>query len=190
MQSGEEGIMSRIGRRSISIPSEVKVNIKDGLVEVSGPKGRLIRHIPFGIKVKVDITQVSVERKSDDKELRALHGLTRALLSNMIFGVAEGFSKSLDIVGVGYKAELLGKSNLKFSIGYSKPVEFSLPEGLAVRVEERGTRVIIQGIDKEVVGETAARIKRLRLPDSYKGKGIRYSDEILKLKPGKAGVKK
>jgi large subunit ribosomal protein L6 len=182
--------MSRIGKRPVSIPSEVKVSVKDGLVEVSGPKGRLLRHIPLGIEVRVDTTEVNIERRSDEKGFRALHGLIRALLANMILGVTEGFSKSLDIIGVGYKAELMGKTTLKFSLGYSSPVEFSLPEGVAARVEERGTRVIIQGIDKELVGETAARIKRLRFPDSYKGKGIRYTDETLKLKPGKAGTKK
>lgn len=190
MQFGEERIMSRIGRRPVRIPSGVKVNIKDGLVEISGPKGKLLRRTPLGIEVKVDDTNVRVERKNDEKGFRALHGLTRSLLASMISGVTEGFSKSLDIIGVGYKTELIGKNTLKFSLGYSSPVEFSLPEGVAVRVEERGTRVTIQGIDKELVGETAARIKRLRFPDSYKGKGIRYTNETLKLKPGKAGAKK
>ncbi|HEY7536150.1 MAG TPA: 50S ribosomal protein L6 [Thermodesulfobacteriota bacterium] len=182
--------MSRIGRRPIILPAGVKVNVNDGLIEVSGPKGKLLGRIPQGIQLKAGANQVSVERKSDEKEFRALHGLARSLLANMVLGVTEGFSKSLDIIGVGYKAELIGKATLKFSLGYSNPVEFSLPEEVSARVEERGTRVIIQGIDKEAVGETAARIKRLRFPDSYKGKGIRYKDEILKLKPGKAGTKK
>jgi large subunit ribosomal protein L6 len=182
--------MSRIGKKPIAIPSGVKVEVKDDSVVVSGPKGKLSRRVPSGIDVKVNAPWIQVERKSNEKELRALHGLTRALISNMVLGVTEGFSKSLDIVGVGYRAELIGKSGIKFSLGYSSPVEFSLPQGVSAAVEERGTRVIINGIDKEIIGETGARIKRLRLPDSYKGKGIRYTGEALKLKPGKAGAKK
>mgnify|MGYP001772983418 CR=1 FL=1 len=182
--------MSRIGKKPIAIPSGVKVEVKDGFVDVVGPKGRLSRRIPMGIEVKVNTPWIQVERKGDEKGLKALHGLTRALIANMVLGVTQGFSKSLDIVGVGYRAELIGKSSIKFSLGYSSPVEFSLPPGVTATIEERGTRVIINGIDKEVVGETGARIKRLRLPDSYKGKGIRYTGETLKLKPGKAGAKK
>lgn len=182
--------MSRIGKKPIAIPSGVKVEVKDGSIEVSGPKGKLSRRVPPGIDVKVNAPWIQVERKSNEKESRALHGLTRALISNMVLGITEGFSKSLDIVGVGYRAELIGKSGIKFSLGYSNPVEFSLPQGITAAVEERGTRVIINGIDKEVIGETGAKIKRLRLPDSYKGKGIRYTGEALKLKPGKAGTKK
>ena len=190
VQYGEVINMSRIGRKPITIPTGVNVNIKDGSIEVSGPKGKLSRRIPLGIEVKVDTTEIHVERKIDEKESRALHGLTRALVSNMVLGVIEGFSKSLDIVGIGYKAELIEKSTIKFSLGYSNPVEFSLPQGVTAVVEERGTRITIHGIDKEVIGETAARIKRLRPPDSYKGKGIRYRGEMLRLKPGKAGTKK
>ncbi len=182
--------MSRIGRKPIAIPNGVKIEVKDGSVEVSGPKGKLSRPIPLGIDVKVDIALAQVERKSDEKESRALHGLTQALLTNMVLGVTQGFSRSLDIVGIGYRAELIAKNAIKFTLGYSNPVEFSLPQDITATVEERGTRVIIQGIDKEVVGEIGARIKRLRLPDSYKGKGIRYTGEKLKLKPGKAGTKK
>jgi large subunit ribosomal protein L6 len=182
--------MSRIGRKPISIPTGVKVELKNGLIEVSGPKGKLSKPIPQGIKARIEGNQVRVERTSDEKKSKALHGLTRALISNMILGVTEGFSRSLEIVGVGYKAELAGKNVIKFSLGYSNPVEFSLPQGISAVIEERGTRVLIQGIDKEVVGETAARIRRLRSPDSYKGKGIRYTGEMLKLKPGKAGAKK
>lgn len=182
--------MSRIGKKPIAIPSGVKVEIKDGFVEVSGPKGKLSRRVPEVIEVKVNAPWVRVERRGDEKESRALHGLARALIANMVLGVTQGFSKSLDIVGVGYRAELIGKSGIKFSLGYSSPIEFSLPQGVTAAVEERGTRVIIHGIDKEVTGETGAKIKRLRLPDSYKGKGIRYTGEMLKLKPGKAGAKK
>lgn len=182
--------MSRVGRKAISISSGVNVDLTNNSVEVSGPKGKLQKPIPSGIEVVRENGEIRVTRKSEEKKFRALHGLTRALISNMVAGVTGGFTQSLDIVGVGYKAELIGKSAVKFSLGYSHPVEFSLPQGVSAALEERGTRIIIQGIDKELVGETAAKIKRLRSPDSYKGKGIKYTREKLKLKAGKAGGKK
>jgi large subunit ribosomal protein L6 len=183
--------MSRIGRKPVAIPSGVKIENKNGLIEVVGPKGKLSKHLPRGIKTTVDSSRkIHIERERNEKEFRALHGLVRSLLSSMVLGVTEGFSKSLDIVGVGYRAELLGKNAIKFSLGYSNPIEFSLPKGVVATVEEKGTRVVIQGIDKEVVGEISAKIRNLRPPDSYKGKGIRYTGETLKLKPGKAGAKK
>lgn len=182
--------MSRIGKKPVAIPSGVKVELTNGTIHVKGAKGSLSTDIPHGITTKVDKGQIVFERESDEKSIRALHGLTRALVSNMVSGVAQGFARSLDIVGVGYKAELAGKNAVKFTLGYSKPIDFPLPEGVTAVVEERGTRIIIQGIDKGVVGETAAKIKRLRLPDSYKGKGIKYTGEMPKLKAGKAGTKK
>lgn len=182
--------MSRMGRKPVIISNGVKVERKNGLIEVAGPKGRLHQPLPDGIKTRIEGNEVYVERESDEKKHRALHGLIRSLLANMVLGVTEGFSKTLEIVGVGYRAELTGKSAIKFNLGYSNPVEFSLPQGITAAVEERGTRVIIQGIDKHLVGNTAAKIRELRPPDSYKGKGIRYAGEVLKLKPGKAGVKK
>lgn len=182
--------MSRVGKKPISITSGVKVELKDDVVEVSGPKGKLKKFIPSGIELTKDNGEIHVKRRSEEKKFRSLHGLTRALVANMVAGVTDGFTKSLDIVGVGYRAELIGKDAIKFSLGYSHPIEFSLPQGISATLEERGTRIIIQGIDKELVGETAARIKRLRIPDSYKGKGIRYTDETLRLKAGKAGAKK
>lgn len=182
--------MSRVGRKPISISGGVKVELKDGIVEVSGPKGKLKKAVPSGIEVTTSNGEIHVKRTSEEKRFKALHGLTRALVANMIAGVTEGFTKSLDVVGVGYRAELVGKDVIKFSLGYSHPIEFSLPQGISATVEERGTRIVIHGIDKELIGETAAKIKRLRLPDSYKGKGIRYTGEALKLKAGKAGAKK
>ncbi len=182
--------MSRIGRKPVVIPSGVKIECKNGSIEITGPKGKLTKSLPQGIKTNVDNGEIRIERRSDEKEFRALHGLVRSLIASMVLGVTDGFSKSLDIVGVGYRAELLGKNAIKFSLGYSNPIEFSLPQGVAAAVEERGTRVVIQGVDKEVVGEVSAKIKNLRPPDSYKGKGIRYTGEALKLKPGKAGTKK
>jgi large subunit ribosomal protein L6 len=181
--------MSRIGIKPIQIPKGVSVETRNGTIEVKGAKGKLSRRIPQGIKTEIDSGAIKVKRINELKSTKALHGLTRSLLANMVTGVIEGFSVTLEIVGVGYKAELTGKNAITLSLGYSKPIEFSLPDGISAEVEERGTRVIIRGIDKEEVGETAARIRKLRRPDSYKGKGIRYLGEILKLKPGKAGAK-
>lgn len=181
--------MSRIGIKPIQIPKGVSVETRNGTIEVKGAKGKLSRRLPQGIKAEMDSGAIKVKRINELKSTKALHGLTRSLLANMVTGVMEGFSVTLEIVGVGYKAELAGKNAITLSLGYSKPIEFSLPEGISAEVEERGTRMIIRGIDKEEVGETAARIRKLRRPDSYKGKGIRYLGEILKLKPGKAGAK-
>ena len=181
--------MSRIGRKPIKVPSGVKIRLGRNIVEIEGGKGKLSWDIPDGINAKVEDEKILIDRRNDEKKIKALHGLTRAVISNMVMGVSEGFSRTLDIVGVGYKAEALGKGLIKFSLGYSNPVEFSLPDGVSAAVEERGTRIILQGIDKQVVGQTAARMRELRPPDSYKGKGIRYSGEKMKLKPGKAGAK-
>ena len=181
--------MSRIGIKPVQIPKGVSVETKNGTIEVKGAKGKLSRRIPEGIKTEIDSGAIKVKRINELKSTKALHGLTRSLLANMVTGVTEGFSVTLEIVGVGYKAELTGKNAITLSIGYSKPIEFPLPAGINAEVEERGTRVIVRGIDKEEVGETAARMRKLRRPDSYKGKGIRYLGEILKLKPGKAGAK-
>ncbi|MFI5322968.1 MAG: 50S ribosomal protein L6 [Thermodesulfobacteriota bacterium] len=182
--------MSRIGRTPIRVPSGVKISLGRNTVEIEGGKGKLSWDIPDGIDAKLEDQKILIERSNDEKRVKALHGLTRAVISNMVTGVSEGFSRTLEIVGVGYKAEALGKDLLKFTLGYSNPVEFSLPDGVSAVVEERGTRIIVQGIDKQVIGQTAARIRELRPPDSYKGKGIRYSRETMKLKPGKAGATK
>lgn len=181
--------MSRIGRKPIPVPEGVKINLKDGLVLVEGGKGKLSWNIPPGIDAKIEENKILIERENDEKKLKALHGLTRSLLSNMVTGVSDGFKIILDIVGVGYRVEAQGKNGLKFSLGYSNPVDYNLPEGISSQIEERGTRLTLEGIDKQLVGETAARIRKLRPPDAYKGKGVRYTDEILRLKPGKAGAK-
>ncbi len=182
--------MSRIGRKPISIPDGVKINFSGNAVHIEGGKGKLSWNIPEGIDATIEENVISIERENDQKQLRALHGLTRSLISNMVTGVSEGFARTLEISGVGYKVDMAGKDALKFNLGYSHPIDFKLPQGVTVTVEERGTRLILQGIDKQVVGQTAARIRELRPPDAYKGKGIRYSDEIIRLKPGKAGVAK
>ncbi len=180
--------MSRIGRKPIKVEDGVKVNIKNGAIEVEGSKGKLSTPIPEGIEVRVEDTNIVVKRNSEEKRFKALHGLTRSLVANMVTGVSSGFTRTLDIVGVGYRAEAQGKNGLKLNLGYSNPIDYTLPDGVAAQIEERGTKIILSGIDKQIVGEAAARIRKLRPPDSYKGKGVRYSDESLRLKPGKAGA--
>lgn len=181
--------MSRIGRKPIEVPDGVKVSFSNGHVDVEGGKGKLSWDIPLGIDAKVEENKILVERENDEKHVKALHGLTRSLLSNMVTGVSTGFTRTLEIVGVGYRAELLGKDKIKFSLGYSNPIEFDLPAGISAKVEDRGTKLILEGIDKQLIGEISARIRKLRPPDAYKGKGVRYEGEELKLKPGKAGAK-
>jgi large subunit ribosomal protein L6 len=183
--------MSRIGKKPISIPKNVKVNITDGVIEVSGPKGQLTTSVPTGIKFRVDGDQLVAERESDDHT--AVHGLARALVQNAVTGVTDGYSRQLDIVGVGYKVELQ-KNRVIFNLGYSHPIEFPLPTGIDVKVErvnkpiqQYQTTLTVSGIDKQQVGQVAADMRSLRRPDPYKGKGVRYANEALKLKPGKTG---
>ncbi len=186
--------MSRVGKRPIKVPSGVKVTIQGNSVLVEGPKGKLKTSLPGGIKVELSDSTLVAKRSSDDKSQRALHGLSRTLLNNAVKGVSQGFSRELDVVGIGYKAEMRGHY-LNLALGFSHPVEFPLPEGISIKVERlpRGisnyaATVIISGIDKHQVGQTAADIRRLRPPDPYKGKGIRYSDEVVRLKVGKKGA--
>ena len=186
--------MSRIGQKPIQIPSGVKVVVEAGRVLVEGPKGKLETLLPQGIKAEVVDGTLMAQRQNEENRTRALHGLSRSLLANAVLGVTQGFQKELDIVGIGFKAEMRGKS-LNLSLGYSHPVEFRVPEGISIKVE-RATRtiqnyvgtVVISGIDKWQVGQVAADIRSLRTPDSYKGKGIRYSGEFVKLKVGKKGA--
>jgi large subunit ribosomal protein L6 len=178
--------MSRIGKQPIPIPSAVEVTIEGRTVEVSGPKGSLAREFPEKVAIKVDDGVAIVERFDDERRSRALHGLSRALLNNMVVGVSEGFSKELSVVGVGYRAALKG-SDLELQVGFSHSVTIGAPDGIVFEVPEP-RRIIVSGIDKELVGETAARIRRVRPPEPYKGKGIRYSDEYVRRKAGKAGV--
>ena len=177
--------MSRIGRKPISVPQGVKVNVAGARVEVQGPKGKLSVPLPAGMQIEQKDKEVLASRASDEQ--RALHGLTRALLANAVRGVTEGFKKELDIVGVGYRAEVKGK-NVLFSLGYSHPVEFPMPEGIQIAVAQQ-TRVVVTGADKAQVGQVAANIRALRPPDPYKQKGVRLVGERLKKKAGKAGAK-
>ena len=182
--------MSRIGTKPVVIPDGVTATPKRGAIEIKGPKGSLEVSVPEGIKAALEDGTVVVSRQSEEKRIKSFHGLTRSLINNSVIGVSEGFKKVLRITGTGYKADLVGKTALRLSLGYSHPVDFTLPQGVEATVEERGTLLSIHGIDKQVVGETAARIRKIRPPDSYKGKGVRYEDEKLKLKPGKAGAAK
>lgn len=177
--------MSRIGQKPIEIPAEVTVEVKPDEVKVTGPKGTLVQKIQPQIKVEVEDGQVKVKRQADDKLSRSLHGLTRTLIANMVTGVRQGFSKVLEVVGTGYQAKLEGQK-LVLSLGFSHLVELESPPGIKFEIEGNNL-VKISGIDKALVGQVAAKIRAKRPPDSYKGKGIRYQDEEVKLKPGKAG---
>ena len=177
--------MSRIGRMPITVPQGVTVSIKGDKVTVTGPKGELSRRLNSDISITQDDNSLTVSRPSDSKVHRSLHGLTRSLLANMVEGVSSGFEKALEIVGVGYRAEKVG-DKLTIRVGHSHPVEVTPLPGVSLDTE--GTnRVKVTGINKEVVGEMAARIRAIRPPDAYKGKGIRYAGESVRLKPGKAG---
>ena len=180
--------MSRIGKKPVPIPSGVKVQVEGSLVRAEGPKGKLSQPIPPGLQAAVDGGKVTIARQGDDRRIRALHGLARALVANMVNGVKDGFEKKLDIVGIGYRAQTQGR-NIQISLGYSHPVIFPLPEGITVEIDKQ-TAITLRGADKSLLGETAARLRALRRPDPYKGKGIKYADEVIRRKVGKkAGAK-
>ena len=178
--------MSRIGKAPISLPKGVSIDKKAQTLIVKGPKGTLSQSFNPAMKVEVEDGVLKVERPTDSRQHRALHGLTRALINNMVVGVSQGFKKTMLIEGVGYRAEMDGK-DLILNVGYSHPVRFVPEQDMKFGVENRGKLVTIEGIDKQVVGETAALIRKTRPPEPYKGKGIRYSDEIIRRKAGKAG---
>ena len=177
--------MSRIGRMPVPVPSGVDVTINGREVTVTGPKGKLALEVAEPIEVSQSDGVITVTRPNDEGNVRALHGLSRSLVANMVTGVTEGYRKTLEIVGVGYRVQAKG-SNLEFSLGFSHPVTVSPPEGITLRVETP-TRLVVEGIDKQQVGEVAANIRKLRKPDPYKGKGLRYSGEHIRRKVGKAG---
>jgi len=180
--------MSRIGRKPIPLPQAVTVTVGDGnLVTVKGPKATLTRHLPADMRIIQDQGVLTVERPTEQKEHKALHGLTRSLLANMVTGVSDGFRKVLEINGVGYRAQKSG-ANLTLSLGFSHPVVITPPDGIELATGERNT-IIISGADKELVGEIAANIRGLRPPEPYKGKGVKYIDERIRRKAGKAGKK-
>ncbi len=177
--------MSRIGRMPVVVPDGVDVTINGREVKVRGPKGSLSLEVAPPIEVRQDNGAITVTRPSDEGEIRALHGLSRSLIANMVTGVTEGYRKTLEIVGVGYRVQARGK-DLEFALGYSHPLPVSPPEGITFRVETP-TRFVVEGIDKQQVGEVAANIRKLRKPDPYKGKGVRYQGEQIRRKVGKAG---
>jgi large subunit ribosomal protein L6 len=178
--------MSRVGKAPIQIPSGVNVTIGDGVVKVKGPKGELTSPILKGTEPKLDGSTLTVSQVEETNEAHAMFGTMRALLANMVTGVTEGFHKNLDIIGVGYTAELKGKA-LQLKLGFSHPVLFEPPQGIEIEVPEP-TRIVVKGIDKQLVGQTAADIRAFRPPEPYKGKGIRYHDEYVRRKAGKLAV--
>ena len=178
--------MSRVGKKPIVLPSGVKVNVSETELEVQGPRGKLRTPVPPGISFSLDGGQLLCQRSSDVRQQRAFHGLARALAQNAVTGVSQGFSRELDIVGVGYRAQVEGRK-VVFSLGFSHSVEYPIPEGIEIKIEKQ-TRVTVSGIDRQQVGQVAAEMRRLRRPDPYKQKGIRYVGEVLKKKAGKAGA--
>ena len=176
--------MSRIGKQPLPLPEKVKAELTAGQVTVTGPKGALTSPIPEGIACEQKDNELIFTRKGDSGQVRAFHGLARALAANAVKGVSEGFTKHLDIVGVGFRAEQRGQSVI-FSLGFSHPIEYPIPDGIDVKVEKQ-THIVVNGADKQQVGQVAAVMRSLKKPDPYKNKGIRYSDEILKKKAGKA----
>ena len=178
--------MSRVGSTPITVPSGVEVTVTDGVVEVNGPKGDLSQTIDPRITISVDDGVVTLTRSDEERQSRALHGLSRALINNMVIGVTEGYAKELQAVGVGYRAILRG-STLELQVGFSHPVTIEAPDGIEFEVPEP-TRIFVRGIDKQLVGQVAADIRAVRPPEPYKGKGIRYVDEYVRRKAGKAGV--
>ncbi len=178
--------MSRIGKKPIEIPQNVKVTLQDGELKVEGPKGKLSMKIHPEMKVSIENNTIRVERPSDDTFHRAMHGTTAALIRNMIKGVTEGFTKVLEVVGLGYKAAVKG-NNLELSLGFSHPVIYPIPPDVKIEVKEN--KIYVSGINKERVGQVCAQIRAFKKPDAYKGKGIRYEGEVLKLKAGKTAGK-
>ncbi len=185
--------MSRVGKKPITIPAGVTVSISDLALEVKGPKGTLSTPVPNGVSFKQEDGTLTAERQDDS--FKAFHGLARALANSAVVGVTEGFEKKLDVVGVGYKADVQGKKIL-FALGYSHPIEYILPDGIEAKAERVNTKtsinqyqltITLSGIDKQKLGQVAAELNRLRKPDAYKGKGVRYADKLYKLKPGKTG---
>lgn len=176
--------MSRIGKLAVTIPSGVKIAVDDSAVKLEGPKGKLAAPIPSGVQVKVEGNVVRVERDNEERKVRALHGLTRKLIANMAAGVSQGFTRVLEINGVGYRAEVRGQE-IHMTLGYSHPVMFPLPPGITASVE-RQIIITLSGADRQLLGETAAKIRSLRPPEPYKGKGIKYREEVIKRKAGKA----
>jgi len=179
--------MSRIGKKPIPLPTGVKYEVKGNTVTVNGPKGQVKTHLPSGVKLQTTDGVLNIVRDSD--EFAAVHGLARALVFNAVEGVTKGWTKDLEIVGIGYRAELKGKNTVVFTLGFSHPIEYPLPTGVTVAIDPKQTKLTVQGIDRQQVGQVSAEIRSLRPPDPYKQKGVRYVGERLKKKVGKTGAK-
>ncbi len=182
--------MSRIGNKPVVIPQGVRVQVVDRRVSAEGPKGKLVQPLPPGLSATVEGTQLVISRAGEDRKVRALHGLARSLVQNMVTGVKEPFERKLEIVGIGYRAQVQGRA-IQLALGYSHPVIFPLPDGITAEIDKQ-TLITLRGADKALLGETAAKLRMLRKPDPYKGKGIKYSDEVVRRKVGKkagAGAK-
>ncbi len=175
--------MSRTGKKTISIPDKVKINVAQGQIVVEGPLGKLTQVLRPEVEIDIQGSTLHVQRRNDSPQSRAYHGLTRALIFNMVHGVSAGFQKELDITGVGYRAEVKGEQ-INFALGFSHPVEFPLPHGISAKIDKQ-THIVISGFDKALVGQVAADIRRIRPPEPYKGKGVRYSKEVIRRKAGK-----
>ena len=178
--------MSRIGKRPITVPAKVQIKIDGASISVKGPKGELSRELPSEISVSQEGDVLTVSRRDDSRVCRQMHGLSRSLVSNMVEGVSKGFERKLQLQGVGYRAQVKGK-DLVLNVGYSHPVEIPPPSGVQFAIEDKGVTIVVSGYDKEVVGNISAQIRAVRPPEPYKGKGIRYSDEVVRRKAGKAG---
>ena len=179
--------MSRVGRKPIPVPQGVKVDVRGNTVAVQGPKGKLEAFIPSGIKLETKDGHINAIRENDSQA--ALHGLARALVNNAVEGVTKGWTRELEIVGIGYRAEMKGKQMVVFNLGYSHPIEYPLPSGIEVAIDPKQTKLTVNGIDRQKVGQVAAEMRALRPPDPYKNKGVRYAGERLKKKVGKTGAK-
>ncbi len=180
--------MSRIGKKPITIPQGINVEVNQDVIKVKGKKGELNYTFPEVIKISVADGKIIIERSSDSKSHRSLHGLARSLVSNMVNGVSQGYTRVLEITGIGYRSQVKG-TKLAFTLGYSHPIEYQLPEGIKAAVDEKQTTITLTGMDKQLLGQVAANVRELRLPDAYKGKGVRYQGERIKLKAGKTGKK-
>jgi len=179
--------MSRIGKKPIPLPQGVKYSFQGNVVTVEGPKGRMVQWIPAGISIENRNGELHAVRENDTQA--AIHGLSRALVANAVHGVTQGWTQDLDIVGIGYRAELKGKNTVVFTLGYSHPIEFPLPTGVTATIDPKQTRVTVSGVNRQQVGQVAADMRALRKPDPYKNKGVRYAGERLKKKVGKTGAK-
>jgi large subunit ribosomal protein L6 len=180
--------MSRIGKKPVVVPDKVSVELTERLMSVKGPKGLLSERLPLGVTVSVESGQIVVVRNDESRQAKAAHGLARTLINNMVTGVTDGFAKELEIIGVGYRAEATSPTSLRLALGFSHPVMMQAPEGITFEVPVQ-TRVIVRGIDKEMVGQVAANIRSVRKPEPYKGKGVRYLGEKVLRKAGKTGKK-